>query len=131
MAEDRIKALLAIAEAQPEEVMIWYGLANEYVKLELWQEAVDALRRTVALNADYTSAYQMLGVALMKLGQRAEARVAWSEGVEVAGRTGAWNARQHMERLLADSDGAVGEGSGLCAEGRGVRRNTEPGRAAV
>ena len=116
MAEDRIKALLAIAEAQPEEVMIWYGLANEYVKLELWQEAVDALRRTVALNADYTSAYQMLGVALMKLGQRAEARVAWSEGVEVAGRTGAWNARQHMERLLADSEDAVGEGSGLCAE---------------
>jgi len=60
MAEDRLKALLAIAEAQPEEVMIWYGLANEYVKLERWQEAVDALRRTVALNPDYTSAYQML-----------------------------------------------------------------------
>jgi len=40
MAEDRIKALLAIAETQPEEVMIWYGLANEYVKLERWQEAV-------------------------------------------------------------------------------------------
>jgi Flp pilus assembly protein TadD len=115
MAEDRLRALLAIAEAQPEEVMIWYGLANEYVKLERWQEAVDALRRTVALNPDYTSAHQMLGTALMSLGQREAARVAWTQGVEVAARTGAWKARDHMERLLAGSTDP-GESSGLCAE---------------
>jgi len=84
--------------------------------LERWQEAVDALRRTVALNAEYTSAYQMLGTALMKLGRREDARLAWIEGIEVAGRTGAWNARQHMERLLAGSEDVAGEGSGLCAE---------------
>ena len=113
MAEDRLKALLAIAEAQPDEVMIWYGLANEYVKLERWQEAVHALRRTVLLNTDYTSAYQMLGTALMSLGQREEARLAWTEGVAVAARTGAWKARDHMERLLADDSGG---GAGLCAE---------------
>ena len=113
MAEDRIKALLALAEAQPDEVMIWYGLANEYAKLERWQEAVDALRRTLALNPDYTSAYQMLGTALMNLDQREEARRAWTEGIEVAGRAGAWKARQHMQRLLADM---AGEESGLCAE---------------
>ena len=112
MAEDRLKALLAIAEAQPDEVMIWYGLANEYVKLDRWAEAGDALRRTVALNPDYTSAYQMLGTALMNLEERDEARLAWTKGVEVATRTGAWKARDHMERLLADE----GEGSGLCKE---------------
>jgi len=112
MAEDRLKAFLAMAEAQPEEVMIWYGLANEYVKLERWQEAVDALRRTVTLNPDYTSAYQMLGTALLNLGERDEARLAWTEGVAVAGRTGAWKAREHMEHLLADG----GEASGLCTE---------------
>jgi len=112
MAEDRLKAFLAMSEAQPGEVMIWYGLANEYVKLERWQEAVDALRRTVALNPDYTSAYQMLGTALLNLGERDEARLAWTEGVAVAGRTGAWKAREHMEHLLADG----GEGSGLCTE---------------
>jgi predicted Zn-dependent protease len=116
MAEDRLKALLAIAEAQPAEVMIWYGLANEYVKLERWPEAVDALQRTVALNADYTSAYQMLGTALMKQGRREEARLAWTEGVQVAERTGAWNARQHMERLLAEAEDAVGGRSEFCEE---------------
>ena len=116
MADDRLKALLGIAEAQPEEVMIWYGLANEYVKLERWSEAVDALQRTVTLNADYSSAYQMLGTALMKLGRSDEARLAWTEGIQVAARTGAWNARQHMERLLAGSDVTVGGGSEFCEE---------------
>jgi predicted Zn-dependent protease len=115
MAEDRLRALLAIAEAQPEEVMVWYGVANEYVKLERWQEAVDALRRTLGLNPDYTSAYQMLGTALENLGQRDAARVAWTEGVEVATRTGAWKAREHMERLLAGVTDS-GESGGLCAE---------------
>jgi predicted Zn-dependent protease len=115
MVEDRLRALLAIAEAQPEEVMIWYGLANEYVKLERWQEAVDALRRTVALNPDYTSAHQMLGTALINLGQREAARVAWTEGVAVAARTGAWKARDHMERLLAGVTDPV-ESGGLCSE---------------
>jgi predicted Zn-dependent protease len=115
MAEDRLRALLAIAEAQPEEVMVWYGVANEYVKLERWQEAVDALRRTLGLNPDYTSAYQMLGTALENLGQRDAARVAWTEGVEVATRTGAWKAREHMERLLAGVTDS-GASGGLCAE---------------
>jgi len=115
MSEDRLKALLAIAEAQPEEVMIWYGLANEFVKLERWQEAVDALRRTLALNPDYTSAYQMLGTALLSLEQPEAARVAWTEGVAVAARTGAWKARDHMERLLAGMTDSAQSG-GLCAE---------------
>jgi predicted Zn-dependent protease len=85
------------------------------VKLERWQEAVDALRRTLGLNPDYTSAYQMLGTALENLGQRDAARVAWTEGVEVATRTGAWKAREHMERLLAGVTDS-GASGGLCAE---------------
>ena len=105
-----------MAEAQPGEAMIWYGLANEYVKLERWREAADALRRVVQLNADYTSAYQMLGTALMNLGRAAEARRAWTAGVEVADRTGAWKARQHMEGLLAGAGTDAGEGGGLCSE---------------
>lgn len=115
MSQTRIDALAAMAEAQPEEPLVWYGLANEYVKLERWPEAVETLRRVVSLNADYTSAYQLLGTALSNLGERNEARRAWTQGVEVAGRTGAWKARQHMERLLAGAEEA-GEGSGLCAE---------------
>jgi predicted Zn-dependent protease len=115
VSEERINALAAMAEAQPEEPMVWYGLANEYVKLERWREAADALRRVVQLNADYTSAYQMLGTALMNLGEREEARRAWTDGIEVANRTGAWKARQHMEGLLAGTKETDASG-GLCVE---------------
>lgn len=98
---------------QPGEVMVWYGLASEYFKVERWRDAADALRNVVRLNPDYTAAYQMLGTALMNEGERDQARRAWADGIEVATRTGAWKARQHMERLLGDA--TAESDSGFCA----------------
>ncbi len=112
MSQVRIDTLKVMAEAQPSEPMIWYGLANEFAKLEKWQEAADASRQVVSLNADYTAAYQLLGTALLKIGRAPEARDAWAEGIKAAGRTGAWRARQHMEALLAGVEDARDE-SGL------------------
>jgi predicted Zn-dependent protease len=107
MSQERIEALRTMAGQQPDQEMIWYGLANEYLKLERWADAAEALRRVVELNADFTAAYQMLGTALMSQGQREEARRVWAEGIEVADRTGAWKARQHMENLRASSADAT------------------------
>ncbi|HEY1402714.1 MAG TPA: tetratricopeptide repeat protein [Pyrinomonadaceae bacterium] len=110
MSQERIEAFRAMVAAQPEQEMVWYGLANEYVKLERWDEAADALRQVVKLNADFTAAYQMLGTALMNQGRREEARRAWADGIEVANRTGAWKARQHMEGLMANSEATTAGG---------------------
>jgi predicted negative regulator of RcsB-dependent stress response len=52
----------------------------------------------------------MLGTALLNQGRRAEARGAWTQGIEAANRTGAWKARQHMEGLLANSEATAGGG---------------------
>jgi len=103
MSQSRIDAFEVMVREQPEEAMAWYGLANEYVKLQRWSQAADALRNVVRLNPDYTAAYQMLGTALASEGKRDEAREAWKQGVETATRTGAWKARQHMEGLLAET----------------------------
>lgn len=100
MSKSRIEVFRTMVEKNPNDVMIWYGLANEYLKLEQFAEAVEALRQTLRLNPDYTAAYQMLGSALQNLGDGAEAVRIWQEGIEVANRTGAWKARQHMESLL-------------------------------
>jgi predicted Zn-dependent protease len=115
VSQTRIDALSVMAEAQPDEPMIWYGLASEFAKLEKWQEVADATRRVVSLNADYTAAYQLLGTALLNIGRAPEARGAWTEGIEAAARTGAWKARQHMESLLAGVEYSRDE-SGSCAE---------------
>ncbi len=74
MLQERTVALQGMAEAQPEEPMIWYGLANEYIKLERWEDAAAALYRVVSINADYTSAHQLLGTALINLSRVEETR---------------------------------------------------------
>ena len=114
MSQSRIEVFEAMLKDQPEDAMVWYGLASEYLKVERWGDAAGALRNVVRLNPNYTAAYQMLGTALMKQGEPDQARRAWGEGIEVATRTGAWKARQHMEGLLADADAE--SGSEFCAE---------------
>jgi predicted Zn-dependent protease len=114
MTQSRLEVFEMMAEQQPCDAMIWYGLASEYLKLERWTDAASALGNVLRLNPDYTAAYQMLGTALMQSGAHEEARRAWTDGIEAANRTGAWKARQHMEGLLAGINEA-GE-SGLCKE---------------
>ena len=113
MAQSRLDVFAEMARQQPDDAMIWYGLASEYMKAERWAEAADALRNVVRVNPDYTAAHQLLGTALMNQGEAEEARRAWAEGVRVATRTGAWKARQHMEALLAQS-GAEQPGAEFC-----------------
>lgn len=114
MSQSRIEIFEAMARSQPDDVMVWYGLASEYTKLEDWPKAVEALRRVLEINPDYTAAYQMLGTALSNQGELGEARKVWQEGIKAADRSGAWKARQHMEGLLA---GTQDESStGLCSE---------------
>ena len=112
MSQSRIDAFTAMLKDQPDNEMIWYGLGTEYTKLEQWPAAIEAFRNVIRIKPDYTSAYQLLGAALAKLGDPEEARRIWLEGVETANRTGAWKARQHLEGLLG---GLATEGDpGFC-----------------
>ena len=114
MSQSRIEIFEAMARSQPGDAMVWYGLGSEYLKLEEWAKASQALRHVIEVNPDYTAAYQMLGTALLNQGQVEEARRAWQEGIKAAERTGAWKAGQHMEGLL---QGASAESAkGLCVE---------------
>lgn len=113
MAQSRIDIFAEMVKQQPDDAMIWYGLGSEYMKIERWSEAADALRNVIRINPDYTAAYQMLGTALLNAGRREEAVGVWTQGIEVAQRTGAWKAQQHMEGLLAGA-GAVAPGAEFC-----------------
>jgi tetratricopeptide (TPR) repeat protein len=64
MVQSKIETFTAMLAEQPENAMIWYGLASEQYKLESWAEAAKSLRQVVSLNQDYTAAYQMLGTVL-------------------------------------------------------------------
>jgi uncharacterized protein HemY len=105
MVQSKIEIFTVMLAEQPENAMIWYGLAGEQYKLENWAEAAKSLRQVVSLNPDYTAAYQMLGTALANAHDLAGAHQAWRDGIEAASRTGAWKAGQHMQALLADVAG--------------------------
>ena len=113
MAQSRLDIFAEMVKQQPDNEMVWYGLASEYVKIESWDDAAGALRNVLRINPDYTAAYQMLGTALMSQGNREEAVSVWTKGIEVAQRTGAWKAQQHMEGLLAGAS-AVAPGAEFC-----------------
>ena len=61
MVQTKIEIFTAMLAEQPENAMIWYGLASEQFKLENWAEAAESLRQVVSLSPDYTADYQMLG----------------------------------------------------------------------
>ena len=111
MVQSKIEVFTAMLAEQPENAMIWYGLASEQYKLQNWTEAAKSLSQVVRLNPDYTAAYQMLGTVLANARDLAGAQQSWRDGIEAADRTGAWKAGQHMRVLLAgiaDTDEAPG-----------------------
>jgi predicted Zn-dependent protease len=107
--QSRVDVFADMAQQQPDNEMIWYGLASEYVKLEKWNEAVDALQKVISIKPDYPAAFQMLGSALESLGRTNDACRVWTDGIEVANRAGAWKAVKHMEGLLKKAINTAGD----------------------
>jgi hypothetical protein len=49
MVQSKIEIFTAMLTEQPENAMIWYGVASEQYKLENWAEAAKSLRQVVSL----------------------------------------------------------------------------------
>lgn len=105
MQEDaRIEALRKMAAARPEDPRPRFGLAMEMEKAERWEDAVAELRAYLALADDEGNAYGRLGKALRRLGRDDEAKAAYRQGVEVAGRHGHPTMAMEFEEVLDDWD---------------------------
>jgi len=58
------------------------------------------LQELLTVAPDYVPAHQQLGQTFVRLGLSAEARQAWTEGVQVAQRTGNQHARDEMQGFI-------------------------------
>jgi predicted Zn-dependent protease len=84
MGASRIDTFKQMLEADPENTLVRFGLANEYLKAERYEEAIAALKDYLRRADDEGAAFGMLARAYERTGKRELAREAYQRGIEAA-----------------------------------------------
>ena len=84
MAESRIDTFKQMLESDPENALVRFGLANEYLKAERYEEAIAALNDYLQRADDEGAAFGMLARAYERTGRKELAREAYQRGIEAA-----------------------------------------------
>ena len=82
--------------AGKDSALLRFSLGNEHLKAGNATAAVEHLQRAVALDANYTAAWKLLGRALLDDARPHEALAAYRQGIEVADRKGDKQAGKEM-----------------------------------
>ncbi|HMF57824.1 MAG TPA: tetratricopeptide repeat protein [Pyrinomonadaceae bacterium] len=88
MAASRIETFQQMLESEPENILVRFGLANEYLKAERYEEAIVAFNDYLQRANDEGAAFGMLARAYEKLGRREEARESLMRGIEASEKHG-------------------------------------------
>lgn len=103
---DRIEVFKQMLEVEPENTMVMFGLANEYLKAENYAEGIEILEKYLKFETDEGAAYGMLAKAFEATGDSDNAKAAYEKGIEVSLAHGhpsmAEDYRQTLEFDFAD-----------------------------
>jgi predicted Zn-dependent protease len=88
VAASRIETFKQMLESDPENTLVRFGLANEYLKAEQYEEAIASLEDYLQRADDEGAAFGMLARALEKVGRRDDARKAYERGISAAQQHG-------------------------------------------
>lgn len=88
MGTSRIDTFKQMLESDPENNLVRFGLANEYLKAERYEEAIDTLNNYLQRADDEGAAFGMLARAYEKVGMRDEAKESYQRGIEAAEKHG-------------------------------------------
>ena len=102
MAESRIEVFKKMLVAEPANTAVRFGLANELLKLERFEEAVSELQTYLSQTDDQGNAYGKLAQALDRLGRTDEAREAYRQGSAAAQRHGHPGMAQDFEMAMEE-----------------------------
>lgn len=100
MASNRLDVLKNLVTQNPQDSFARYGLAMEYSKAGLFEEAVTEYRALLSFNPNYAYAYFHGGQALEKLGRQDEAREMYRCGIEATTRLRDEHARSELQAAL-------------------------------
>jgi tetratricopeptide (TPR) repeat protein len=96
----RLESLLSLAEKEPDNSFVRYGLAMEYARLNRTEEALQTYRDLLLREPLYVPAYFQLGTLLAKCGRIEEAQQTYSEGIKVASQKADWHTKSELESAL-------------------------------
>ena len=99
---DRLETMRAMVAKNPANPLARFGLANEALKAQLYEEAAENLRFYLSAHADEGNGYGRLAEALMHLGRTDEARAALREGIEASQRHGHPSMANEFEARLEE-----------------------------
>ena len=103
MDSSRIDTFKQMLESDPDNELVRFGLANEYLKAERYEEAIDALNNYLQRADDEGAAFGMLARAYEKVGMRVEARESYMRGIEAANKHNHPSmAQEYQETLEAE-----------------------------
>ena len=102
MTNPRIETFRAMLAKSPHNALARFGLANELMKAELYEEAREHLAAYLAAYDDEGNGYARLAEALEKLGRTDEARDALRRGIAASRRFGHTGMANELEARLEE-----------------------------
>ena len=109
MDQDRIDRFKALTEADPTNELGFFSLGRAYLDAGQPAEAVRALQRVIALNAGFSKAYALLGLAQRTTGDTAGAVETLTRGYRIAHDKGDLMPRNDMAHMLKEIGAPVPE----------------------
>lgn len=100
MSSPRIDTLKALIEKDPGNPLGRYGLANEYFKSEMYEEAVAEIREYLKIKDDEGAVYRMLAECYIRTGDTEMARDSYAKGIEAANRHGHPGMAEEFEEAI-------------------------------
>ena len=105
MTTPRLETMRAMVAKNPTNALARFGLANEALKAQLYEEAAEHLRIYLASHEDEGNGYGRLAEALIKLDRIDEARRALRDGIDASRRFGHPGMVNEFEARLDELEG--------------------------
>jgi predicted Zn-dependent protease len=100
MALSRRQQLEAFLVDDPDDPLLRYGVAMEYVSEGDAETALRWLQELIGVQPEYVPAYLQAGQVLVRLDREEEARAVYRTGIARARKVGDAHAADEMERFL-------------------------------
>jgi len=102
MDNRRLNQLMNLHSQDEQDEFILYALAQEYLKLEQYDQSLVYFDKLKQQNPDYVGLYYHLGGLQKALGDEDKALLTYNDGIEIAKKLGDRHAQSELQNALTN-----------------------------